>query len=625
MLQHLRDKAKSFVSSALLILLVFSFGLWGIGDIFRNGFNKDWVVKVGDSKLTAQVIKREFDNQVAQMRSMLGPDFTNQKARDMGFLDRSIDKLVALTTINLETNRLGYAIPKAEILKTLEATPQLRNSDGSFNKQLFAQMLSAQGMNEAMFIDAQKQIAARNILVRAISAATTTPQALIHDMAAAYAQKRIAETILVNPKNITVSEKPDDAALQKFYDDNKENYKAEEARSFSVLTLTPQDASKDIHVSLEDAQKAYDARKAEFEIPEKRDMLQVVVSDEAVAKAIADAANPSTLKSVAKEKGESAVPVDGITRSDLPPTLADAVYAAPIGKLTGPIKSNLGWHVFVVEKITAAKAQTFAEVKTELLEQMKKDQAAEHMVQIANKIDDMLGANKPLEEIASTHGLAVATFELLDKSGESSKTEIPFKGEVLKAAFQYNEGETSPLLESKTGGYALVRVKKVVPAHVLEYSAVKDRVAQDWLAHVKTKKATEIAEGVAKTLKEGKALSSVSGEGLSKKISSPIMVDNKTQKDVPREALAPLFDLKKGEVAVVTTADGELIVRVKDILPGTAEEIEARKKPLATRLEQEAVSTHLDAYTAALRQAYPVEKDKAGLDRIIGNSNDSMM
>ncbi|HVY12813.1 MAG TPA: SurA N-terminal domain-containing protein, partial [Alphaproteobacteria bacterium] len=36
MLQQLRDKAKSFVSFALLILLVLSFGIWGIGDIFRN-------------------------------------------------------------------------------------------------------------------------------------------------------------------------------------------------------------------------------------------------------------------------------------------------------------------------------------------------------------------------------------------------------------------------------------------------------------------------------------------------------------------------------------------------------------------------------------------------------------
>ena len=63
---------------------------------------------------------------------------------------------------------------------------------------------------------------------------------------------------------------------------------------------------------------------------------------------------------------------------------------------------------------------------------------------------------------------------------------------------------------------------------------------------------------------------------------------------------------------------------MKDIIAGSAEEVEDRKKSLTAKLEQEAVSAHLDAYTAALRQAYPVETDKVGLDRLIG-TNDSAM
>lgn len=625
MLQQLRDKSKSFVSSTLLILLVISFGIWGIGDIFRGGASKDWVVKVGDAKLSANVLKREFDNQVTQMRGLLGPDFTAQKAKELGLLDRSIDKLVALTIVNLETNRLGFHIPRSEIVRTLEATPQLRNADGTFNKEMFQQVLASQGMNEAMFIDTQKQIAARNIIVRALSGAVTTPALLLNDLATGYAQKRVAETVLIDPRKVSAPDAPDEAELKKHYDENKESYKAAETRSFEVLTITPADASKDVRVSVEDAQKAFDERKAEFEIPEKRDLLQVVMSDEAKAKEIADAANPATLKYVAKAQGENAVPVDSITRNDLPPILNDAVFGAATGKLVGPIKSNMGYHVFVVEKVIAGKSPEFAEIKDQVIEQLKKDQASEHMVQIANKVDDMLGAGKPLQEIASAQGLALAKFELLDASGDNAKTEIPFKAEVLKAAFQYNEGESSPLLESKAGGYALVHVNKVVPSHVMEFDAVKDRVKQDWIANAKTKKAAQLAERISKELKEGKPLSSIAGDSaVSKKTSSPLVADDKKQKDVPREALAPLFDLKKGEVAVVSTADGELVVRVKDIIPGTEKEIEERKKPLAQKLEQDAVAGYLDAYTAALRQAYPVEKDKAGLDRLVGTNDGTM-
>ncbi len=36
MLQAIRSKAGSFVVKALFALLILTFGIWGIGDIFRN-------------------------------------------------------------------------------------------------------------------------------------------------------------------------------------------------------------------------------------------------------------------------------------------------------------------------------------------------------------------------------------------------------------------------------------------------------------------------------------------------------------------------------------------------------------------------------------------------------------
>jgi parvulin-like peptidyl-prolyl isomerase len=96
-------------------------------------------------------------------------------------------------------------------------------------------------------------------------------------------------------------------------------------------------------------------------------------------------------------------------------------------------------------------------------------------------------------------------------------------------------------------------------------------------------------------------------------------LDDTAQKDVPREALAPLFDMKKGEVAVVSTKEGDVVIRVKDIIAGSSEEIEKRHSALKEKLNQEWVNGQIDDLISALRKATPAEIDHAAIDRLIGS------
>src|SRR5512147_1515381 len=55
MLQSIRNQAKSWVVFILFGLLILSFGIWGIADIFRPGVsNKTTVASVGDIDISAQ-------------------------------------------------------------------------------------------------------------------------------------------------------------------------------------------------------------------------------------------------------------------------------------------------------------------------------------------------------------------------------------------------------------------------------------------------------------------------------------------------------------------------------------------------------------------------------------------
>jgi peptidyl-prolyl cis-trans isomerase D len=624
MLQDLRDKTKTVVSYALLILLVISFGIWGIGDIFRGGFNKDWVAKIEDVKIHPNLLLRQFKGEVEQMRTLIGPSFTEAKARELGMVQRALDKLLTLTVFNLETSKLGLNVGQDEIIRTLESAKELRNPDGSFNRDMFKQILANQGMTEASFVDAQKQIVSRNLLIRGLSMPVTVPQTAIDDVAQAMAQKRVAELVRVNPdaiRDVDVSE----ADAKKYFEEHKDNYKNPEVRSFKVLAILPAEAGRDLPVSDEEVKAAYDSRKAEYDLPETRDVAQVVLDDEASAKEFIGAAMLSGLESSARAKGKEIAHLQGNSKADMPAELAEPVFAAGQGKISGPVQSGLGWHVFRVQRINPAKTVTFEEAKDELKAQMQKDKGAEHMVQTANKVDDMLAAGKSVDDIAAALSLQVQTYENREPGGrdvtgkQNDASKIPFGKDVLKAAFQYGEGETSPLIEAKEGGYLLVGVTKVTPAAVKEYAGVKELVMNDAVRVQRQRKATEAAKGVAEQLRAGKPLAEISGSGLIKKTSAAVLMDDTEQNDVPREALASLFDLKKGEVAVVSTKEGEIAVRVKDILPGEKDEIEKRAKGLKSKMTQEWTAVQLDNLTAALRKAYPATVDEAGIDRLIGS------
>ena len=53
MLQQMRKGAASWVAKGLMLLLVLSFGLWGIGDYVANYGTGDPVAKVGDAETDA--------------------------------------------------------------------------------------------------------------------------------------------------------------------------------------------------------------------------------------------------------------------------------------------------------------------------------------------------------------------------------------------------------------------------------------------------------------------------------------------------------------------------------------------------------------------------------------------
>ena len=134
--------------------------------------------------------------------------------------------------------------------------------------------------------------------------------------------------------------------------------------------LTQKVTEDAVKVSDDDISAYYDKNKKRFAQPERRDLRVVLTKTEAKAnqaKKSLDSGN-SFKKVVKKYSIDEASKSQGgllpaVSEGQQEKDFDTAIFAADKGKIQGPVKTQFGWYVFEVEKITPASQQTLDESK----------------------------------------------------------------------------------------------------------------------------------------------------------------------------------------------------------------------------------------------------------------------
>ena len=83
MLVFLRKASQTIFAKLLLLMLVVSFGVWGVSaSLFSN--TSDTVVAVGDQSVSSADFAFAYQRQVADMSSRFGMQLTTEQARAFG-------------------------------------------------------------------------------------------------------------------------------------------------------------------------------------------------------------------------------------------------------------------------------------------------------------------------------------------------------------------------------------------------------------------------------------------------------------------------------------------------------------------------------------------------------------
>lgn len=612
MLTTLRGSAGSFLVKILFVLLIASFAVWGIGDIFRGAGPDTTVAEVGPYAISAAEVDQEVRQQINNMRRFLGPDFDFEQARAMGLIEQALDQLIQRALFLLMAGDVGLEVSDDLVRDRIREQPNFRNQFDQFDPELFRRVLASVGMNEAGYVSFLREQLAREVLITAVGAGAVAPDMMTEAVFRFQREQRVAETLRV-PYSAFADKvgEPDDAALQAFYEEHERAYEAPEYRALTVALMRVADFAETIAVSEEELRTAFEERKDEYIEPEQRSFRQAVLETQDAAEALlTDARAQGSLQLAAEAADVELVSFDLATRAELP-DLGDTVFGLVQGELGGPVETGFGWHVLEVTEIAPGSEKTFEDVRDALSRNLREDRAVDVMYETANKLDDALAGGTPLAEAARSFGIPVHLIDAVDAGGSAPNgqpaSDVAALGEIVDTAFDLGVGRTSLVKETEGGNFFVVRVDDVTPARTRSLEEVRPMVLRGWQQDRQRALAEEAAEAVAERARGGASLQEIAeAEGYPYEVVDGVTRSGGGGTALPGQLRTDLFALSEGEVSTGPSMDGVTVFRLQEVIGAEPDPTSAAFEVVRNEVSQNLTRDLVGQFVEALKQRYTV-------------------
>jgi peptidyl-prolyl cis-trans isomerase D len=623
MLASLRRGAGGWIAKAFLVVLIFSFAIWGIADVFR-GFGERDLATIGSVKITTEAFRRIYQDRLQQVNRRLGRGLTPDQTRALG-LDRQIlGEIVAETALDEKARALGLALNDQAMVRHIHANPAFRGLDGSFSPARFAELLRANGFNEARYVDSERRLLLRQQLVRALAGDLPAPAVLSEAVRRYENEERSVEFVVLGRKEAGAIPAPQPAEIATFFETRKSAFRAPEYRKLTVLALTPDTIAGKVEISDADLRKSYDSRREQFSIPERRDIEQMVFSSMDEAKAAADRlAKGAKFEAIVAERGLKVadVALGLIAKRDiLDPAVADAAFSLAPGTLSEPVAGRFGAVLIRVKRIEPGKEPAFAEVADRLRKEIATERSKRSILDLHDKIEDERASGANLSEVANKLGLKVTIIEAVDRSGRGPDNKpienIPAIDQMVAGAFVSQVGvETDPIDVRASGGFLWYEVSAITPSRERTFEEARERVEARWHDEETAKRLAARAEAIQARLAAGERIEAAA-ERLRVEKREKLRRDRPAE-GVDNRTLANMFEAAPGKSEIALAADGveRVIFRVTAVnVPADAGAASKKIADLGTALQEDV----LVQYVLRLEKDIGVSVNEVALRNIIG-------
>lgn len=615
----LKNSMKSFsvkrIAIAIVILLVsISMIPWIISNYSLSSTKNDDWIKVGSKSTPANVILGEYNAFIQQNYQYVS---RNPYAL-FQYLNSLISQHVMVLLFANEAEKLNIQIDDNILLKVVAEIPAFQKPDGTFDREKFSSRITSIFGSEKIFLDNIKNNLLKEQLVNSIGGNLHLPYYVGYVELLAMGQIREIKYINVNSLIKEKIPTPTLKDLEKLRQDNKKVFNVDESRDGEYIYIRPSLLLSKLQVSQQEIANYYKKNQANYMKEEQRSLLEITFTSEDEAK---DAFKKiPTMKLADIKKNYKVVTLPNVEPMALPSKLATSVFAAKPNVWSAPVATDLGWHVFNVQKVTPATPKSLAAVRPEIKAEILADKKKKATDELKSKLATMVSKDK-FSNIAKKLKGSYYAFHSINEKNISADKNIIASEDVFHQILGTALNKTSEVTETENGDLLVVKVSKINPARLKNIAEIKPQLVSIWNKNAKEK---QVEDKLAKLMVQ---LPSKPINSLGVKVETIKISRDMKQLPFAKTSLETLFVSEKNKPMEGKLADGNTFVAITTKIINSKEEYKnntdiknQKVVNLSDYLSQQYVQGFFEKYATKLQSEYKVKiNEKAIMEKLAPN------
>jgi peptidyl-prolyl cis-trans isomerase D len=625
MLQQIREKFTGVFALVLLGTIAVSFIFFGIGNFtFLSGGN---AATVEGADISVIQLENAYQNRLLQFS-----DYGNLPPETRRMVKESVlEEMIRDAVLGVHVAKEGYRIGDEQIAEIIQSAPEFQES-GVFNRDLYYAWLD-QTVQSARQFEAQQRHGLRmNQVRRGVGATAFVTPSEYRRYLNLYFEERVASiaTFDIAALADTVIVRDDD--VQAYYDARPDDFRSPESVDFEFLEINRELLSQAMEIGEDVLQQYYEDNSGRFRQDEQRQASHILITFDGDEVAAEEQASTITVRAQAGEPfadlarqyskdggtANQGGSLGTVMQSQMPGALGDEIFLMDKGEIRGPVRTDFGFHVVMLEDVVDGGPLPLDQVRGELMQELRSQGIEGQVQQLERELSDALFDATDLQAVSESSGLEIKTVSGFTRGGGE-----PFGANqsVIESVFDplvLVERQISDLVEVDANRSVMIRVVE----HHEEARRPLAEIKDDIVFALQSERALNMVDDRARRLRdslsEGGSFSAIAEE--LEATFTPNVTMNRLDENTDKAVLDAIFRAKKpapglSRLGSVTTTEGNYAVfTVNAVFPGRPEAI-----PLADRdqrkqeLENSAGAADYVAFLSELTRNADIERNEDAL------------
>lgn len=488
MLQTIREGFTGWVAIAILGVIALSLVLT-FGNIDTGFTGGGTAASVNGEDISMRDFLRIYQRQRQQWETNFRAQIPDALAA--GMADQVIQSLVRNRVVAQHIRAQGYRVNDNEIVAVIEATPAFMVG-GQFSRPSYEQILASEGLTPQRYEYEQRQNMEMAQFIEGLGYSAFYTPAEFRRYIELDGEIRDVEYLLLPAVNWSEAVEISPEQINDHYVLNERDYMTEEAVAVEYIEVDYARILATIAIDDAEVRVYYDSNPQEFSGPEERNASHILITfgtDEAAAAAQAEAlktridageAFDALATQFSADTGSAGFggSLGWLGAGDAPAQeFEDALFSLKNGEVSEPVRTEFGFHLVRLDGLRAGTAESFVDVREELVLRLRENAAADAYAERIDELDER--ALESMDGLASVAEILEVELGRVASFTRSGGLPLGLTPDLISTVFSLEvleDGENSPIIDLGEGRAVVVRVDEYRPPELRPLDAVHDEI-----------------------------------------------------------------------------------------------------------------------------------------------------